>query len=52
MVFGLLYLVTVGFGWMLAPPSRLVLPVAAAAVLLLGAARLALAERPGGRLAE
>jgi hypothetical protein len=52
LVFGLVYLVIVGFGWILIPPSPWLFLVTTAAVLLLGSIGFALAERHAGRPAS
>jgi hypothetical protein len=52
LLFGLVYLVIVGFGWILMPPSPWLFLVVTAAVLLLGSAGFALAGRRGGRPAS
>jgi hypothetical protein len=49
LVFGLVYLVIVGFGWILIPHSPWLFLVTTAAVLLLGSIGFALAERRAGR---
>jgi hypothetical protein len=49
LVFGLVYLAIVGFGWILAPHSFWPIQVITAAVLLLGSIGFALAERRAGR---
>jgi len=48
-VFGLAYLVIVGFGWIFTPHSAWLLPATTAAVLLLGSIGFALAERRAAR---
>jgi hypothetical protein len=52
LVFGLAYLVIVGFSWMFTPHSIWLLPVTTAAVLLLGSIGFALAERRSSRSAS
>jgi hypothetical protein len=52
LVFGLVYLVIVGFSWMFTPHSTWLLPVTTATVLLLGSIGFALAERRGVRSAS
>jgi hypothetical protein len=52
LVFGLVYLVIVGFGWTLIPRSLWLFAVTTAVVLLLGSAGFALAERHAGRAAS
>jgi hypothetical protein len=52
LVFDLVYLVIVAFGWILTPDSRWFLQVITAAVLLLGSIGFALAERGAGRPAS
>jgi hypothetical protein len=52
LVFGLVYLVIVGFGWILIPHSPWLFLVTTAAVLLLGSIGFALAERSTARSAS
>ena len=52
LVFGLAYLVIVGFGWIFTPHSTWLLPATTAAVLLLGSIGFALAERHAARPAS
>jgi len=49
LVFGLVYLVIVGFGWILLPLTLWLFLVTTAAVLLLGSIGFALAERHAAR---